>query len=123
MTKERNILIVDDDQISCLICKAIAEDLGFTVFTVHSGEDAVSFCDKNPVDLILMDIGLPGMSGFDAAEAIKNKEPSSHKPYIMALTAHIDEPEKEPLIGYVDTCHTKPLTREMLTAFTTQNHI
>ena len=107
MPDKKSILIVDDDEIACLIARSIAEDLDFDVSVVHSGEDAVAFYEQNTVDIVIMDIGLPGMSGFDAAEIIKNKDPSSQKPFIMALTAHIDEPEKEQLIGYVDSCNTR----------------
>ena len=67
----QRILIVEDNEDSALSLQMLLEALGYTVDVVHDGEGAVqSATAKNP-DVILMDIGLPRMSGYDAARQIR----------------------------------------------------
>ena len=58
------ILVVDDEQIQREIVEKILTCLGYEVTTVSSGEDAISFLDKNTVDLVLLDMLMePGING------------------------------------------------------------
>ena len=67
------ILLVDDD---ALLRRSLAYNLeqhGFEVTTAESGEDALSLARTNPPDLVLLDIGLPGIDGLEALRLIKEK--------------------------------------------------
>jgi CheY-like chemotaxis protein len=65
------ILIVEDNQDSALSLKMLLEVLGHIVDVVHDGEEAIVAAAAQRPDVILMDIGLPGLSGYDAARRIR----------------------------------------------------
>lgn len=64
------ILVVDDNPINILLMKQFFKDLS-SFYTVNSGEDALDFLNSNPVDLIITDINMPGMSGIRLLEKIR----------------------------------------------------
>jgi CheY-like chemotaxis protein len=80
------ILVVEDDR---LIRESLARYLslkGFEVLTAVRGEEAIALALRDYPDVILMDLGLPGMSGIEAALVIKQEYPQiSHIP-IIAVT-------------------------------------
>jgi signal transduction histidine kinase len=86
------ILVVDDNKINLLITRQILEIFGATVSVADSGNDAILMTKENSYDLILMDINMPEMNGFEATEAIRAFDP---KIPIIALTAV----EKEKVVG------------------------
>lgn len=72
-TDGRTLLVVDDDRV---VLASFAEGLahaGFAVSRATSGEEAVEICSKQPVDLVVMDVRMPGQSGIDAATEIRSK--------------------------------------------------
>ena len=70
------ILIVDDVEEQRLICSLILTKLGYTVHTVATGEDAVSFLQSQPVDLVILDMIMdPGINGLDTYKQILNIRP------------------------------------------------
>ena len=84
----KHILIVDDNKTNLVAAKnALTED--YKVTAVTSGEQALKFLDKNIPDLILLDINMPEMDGFEVLERIKNIPECNHLPVIF-LTADTD---------------------------------
>jgi two-component system sensor histidine kinase EvgS len=88
--KERHILIVEDDKVNILYLKELIETVELSGFEIHvhhvfTGERAVDFCRRNTVHLVLMDIKLPGIDGFEAARMIKSID--SHV-VVIAQTAY-----------------------------------
>ena len=68
------ILIVEDEpRMSELLCKGLYES-GFTVMTASDGETGLEMATGHELDAIVLDIGLPGMSGFDVARSFKAEE-------------------------------------------------
>lgn len=70
------ILIVDDERLILMGLKAVIgkiEDLSCEVQTAMSGEQAALLLEENPVDLMITDVEMPGMSGLDLVEKAKNK--------------------------------------------------
>ncbi len=57
------ILVVDDDANNRLLVQAVAQHYGHTVHEAATAEDALAFCAHGRVDLIILDLGLPGMDG------------------------------------------------------------
>jgi PAS domain S-box-containing protein len=90
--KDIKVLIVDDMVINQLLVKTIIEDLGFETETAKNGKIAIDLIEKNNYNLILMDLQMPEMNGWEATEYIRNKMklPKSATP-IIALTADITE--------------------------------
>lgn len=80
----KNILAVDDDTVHLVLIKSILEDLPeYNVYTETSGRDALETLSKTDIDLVLLDIQMPGMNGFEVYEEIRK---TSNIP-IVFLTA------------------------------------
>jgi two-component system, NtrC family, nitrogen regulation response regulator NtrX len=84
MIKEK-ILIIDDEASICSSLKGILEDEGFLVQTVESGEQGLELLKSQNVDLVLLDIWLPQMSGIEALKKIKAMEES---PQVVMISGH-----------------------------------
>jgi two-component system nitrogen regulation response regulator NtrX len=84
MTKEK-ILIVDDEASIRSSLKGILEDEGFLVKTAAAGEDGLEMLKSQNVDLVLLDIWLPRMSGLDVLKRIKSAEES---PQVVMISGH-----------------------------------
>jgi len=79
------ILVVEDDPSNTLYLNHLLSNLGFTLLYTPSGMEAVDMASKLPIDLVLMDIGLPDISGFEATRLIKAQ---GKKVKIIAQTAY-----------------------------------
>lgn len=66
----KRILVVDDEKHICQLYKSELEDEGYSVTVAHSGNDALDEVDRNPPDLIVLDIQMPGMDGVETLEKI-----------------------------------------------------
>lgn len=85
-----SVLVVDDDPINRDVAEAMLRKLGHRPSVAPDGKAAVAACGQDRFDVILMDIHMPGMSGFDTSAAILALEGES-KPRIIALTADISK--------------------------------
>jgi DNA-binding NtrC family response regulator len=74
MTKAK-ILVVDDEQIVLKSCQKILEGGGHQVFIALSGPEALDLLAKEPVDIVITDIKMPGMDGMEVLERVKEKYP------------------------------------------------
>jgi signal transduction histidine kinase len=111
MTK---ILIVDDEPLNRELIHAYLDGLGYTLVDVGSGEQALAAVEAHPPDLILLDVMLPGLSGFETAARIKAKTEDPFLPIIM-LTALADQESRlRGLRSGADEFLTKPVDRNEL---------
>jgi len=85
-----NILIVDDRDDKLLVFTTILEELNQNVVTKRSGEDALRWLLENDCAVILLDVNMPGMDGFETAQLIRARPRSSHIPIIF-ITSFADE--------------------------------
>lgn len=90
--KDRILVVEDDKHISKLI-KFNLEKSGYESIVASSGEKALEKLDTHPVDLIILDIMLPGMDGLEICRTIKEKEKLKNIPIIM-LTAKGEEVDR-----------------------------
>ncbi len=91
------IYAIDDDARNLKLLKAILTQNGFRRIEVFfSGEELIKRIDKDPPDLILLDIMMPGISGYDVLRHLKGKATLKHIPVIMITAAPLEE-EMEPL--------------------------
>ncbi len=82
------LLVVDDQPINIQVMyRCFAGD--YQVFMATSGEQALNICKSNPPDLILLDVVMPGLDGFEVCKRLKADETTSHIPVIF-VTAHND---------------------------------
>lgn len=77
------ILVVDDDPAALLLCAANLELLGLQVIEATSGEQALERALSEAPNLVLTDVAMPGLSGFDLAEALRLDERTRAIPIIF----------------------------------------
>jgi len=103
------VLAVDDEPEVLDLLRAMLGSAGHTAITAASGREALDLFHREPIDLVITDLGMPGMTGLGLAAAIKAERPV---PVVM-LTGWANELESESAPG-VDVVVAKPFTRERL---------
>jgi len=106
------ILLAEDNAVNQTLAVRLLEKRGYTVTVAGDGRAAVEACEKNHFDIVLMDIQMPGMDGFEATAAIREKEKTTgrHLP-IVAMTAHaFKSDEKRCLAAGMDGYVSKPIS-------------
>ncbi len=71
----RRVLIVDDDQLVRDTLRFVLEDAGYDVWATAHGADALTVLESQPIDIVLSDIFMPGMNGFDLLKQIRQRRP------------------------------------------------
>lgn len=84
------ILIVDDSPTDTRVFSNVLERNGFTVITAESAEDGVATAKAQLPDLVLMDVILPGMNGFQATRALARDPVTQHIPVIIVSTKNME---------------------------------
>ena len=111
----KRILVVDDNVDAADTLEALLGMDGFDVTTAYDGLAAVAAAKAHQPDVIVMDIGMPGMDGYDAARMIR-QEPGAEKIVLIALTGwgQITDKNRASLAGF-DHHLVKPVDYETLT--------
>ncbi|AQU82306.1 MAG: response regulator [Halomonas sp.] len=108
------VLVVDDEPNIVLSLEFLMEQAGFEVVTAEDGEQALEQVSAASPDLLLLDISLPGMSGFDVLERLRSQDATAQLPIIM-LTAHGRDVEREKGMALgADDYITKPFSTQSL---------
>jgi DNA-binding response OmpR family regulator len=84
----KRILLVDDDADILTSMQAAFEPTGATIDSANNGNKAVELAEQNNPDLVVLDMMLPGRSGFLVLEKIKAKKPRNAKPFIIMITGN-----------------------------------
>src|SRR5687768_4945278 len=110
-----NVLLVDDRPDNLLVMETILADLNQNLICATSAREALKFLLVEDVALILLDVQMPGLSGFEFAELIRERERTQHTPIIFVSATSVDEQYvfKGYSLGAVDYL-TKPFTPEIL---------
>ena len=110
--RDNTILIVEDDEYNLLYLKEVLKNHFTNIFSAITGKDAIQFVQNNPVDIILMDVRLPDMSGYEASNEIIKYDPNIK---IIAQTAYASQEEYQKALknGCVDYI-SKPTKKEQL---------
>jgi two-component system sensor histidine kinase/response regulator len=112
------ILLVEDNAVNQLVALRLLEKYGHTVSVAANGRKALEELEKESYDLILMDVQMPEMNGWEATRAIREKEKGTERHIqIVAMTAHAMKGDEERcLAAGMDAYLTKPIrTQELLT--------
>ena len=88
--KKHQILIVDDIPDNIKVLQSILSDSSYEITSALNGKDAISLCVAKSFDLVLLDIMMPEMDGYEVCEYLKSKEKTKDIPVIF-LTARVDE--------------------------------
>lgn len=93
------LLVVEDDEISQFLIKRLLSDLQLTAIIVSNGPEAIEILKHETFDVILMDIEMPVMSGFEATSIIRNSENNAIKNIpIIGMSANPFEIAEEPYL-------------------------
>jgi DNA-binding response OmpR family regulator len=115
--RRRKVLCVEDDRdTASLICEELT-DRGFDVCVAYNGRDGLACILNDPPDIVLSDVGMPGMSGFELLERLASMTPRFERIPFVFLTALGDQ--RSELKGWhlgADDYLTKPVDFEVLAA-------
>ena len=113
--RKANVLLVDDKTENLLALETVLGDLGQNLIRATSAREALRYLLLEDVALILLDVQMPGLSGFELAELIRERERTQHTPiiFISAESVHEQNIFKGYSLGAVDYL-TKPIEPEIL---------
>jgi DNA-binding response OmpR family regulator len=106
-SKKAHALLIDDDEALLRLFGGYLEKAGFQVIYAHNGEEGRETARRLQPDLILLDLGLPGMDGYELVSRFKAEELTKHIPLVILTNADISE-ESEKLLreqGAADYIH------------------
>ena len=107
------VLLVDDDVRNIYALTALLDEAGLRVTPARDGKEAIACFQREPFDLILMDMAMPNMDGYTATRTLK-EEHACHIP-VIALTAHAMKGDREKCItAGADDYLAKPVNRQEL---------
>nr|WP_253308114.1 PleD family two-component system response regulator [Rickettsia endosymbiont of Ceutorhynchus assimilis] len=104
-----NILVVDDIETNIKLLKAKLLNEYYTVFTATSGKEALSILEKNKIDVVLLDVMMPEMDGFEVCRRIKANPETTHIPVVMVTALSEVEDRITGLEAGADEFLTKPI--------------
>ncbi|HYO81321.1 MAG TPA: ATP-binding protein [Bryobacteraceae bacterium] len=104
------VLVAEDNQVNQRLMEKLLTKAGCRVTLAANGVRAVSACRQQKFDLVLMDLQMPEMDGFEATVAIRNAEGGDYTPVIIALTADVlPEAQQRALESGMDGFASKPI--------------
>jgi signal transduction histidine kinase/DNA-binding response OmpR family regulator len=111
------ILLADDNEVNRRVALLQLDGMAAEVDVATDGRQAVAKALERPYDLVLMDCQMPGMDGYEAAQAIRRGEGDARRTPILAMTAAATEEERRACLeAGMDDCLCKPITGEALQA-------
>ena len=84
------ILLIEDSPTEAAVMAQLLERNGHKVTTSGSAEDGIASCKRDKPDLVLMDVVLPGMNGFQATRALSRDAETSHIPVLIVSTKNME---------------------------------
>jgi two-component system NtrC family sensor kinase len=109
-----SILIVDDEKINVAIFTAQLKDVAGKILSAYSGDQALGIIAEQPPDLILLDIMMPGMNGFEVASKLKGNPATSNIPIIIVSALNDRDSCMQALACGAEEFLTKPVQKAEL---------
>src|SRR5687767_1811652 len=110
-----HILVAEDDRDIADLVALYIQKAGWTAHVAASGDDALAYARQSPVDVAILDVMLPGLSGLEVCRALRADKATAAIPIIM-VTARADEADR--IVGLeigADDYVSKPLTASTAT--------
>jgi adenylate cyclase len=115
MSEDPIVLVVDDLPQNARLLDAVLAPRGYRVVTAASGGDALRLLDEKPPDLVLLDIFMPGMDGYEVCRRIRQQPATAFLPVVM-ITASGDQEKRSAIEAGADDFVTKPFDQAELLA-------
>jgi signal transduction histidine kinase/CheY-like chemotaxis protein len=111
------ILVAEDNVVNQKVALLMLQRLGYAADVAADGEETLAALRRQPYDVILMDVQMPGMDGLEAARRIRDEWPEKERPRIIAVTANALREDRETcLAAGMDDYLSKPVLLEDLRA-------
>lgn len=107
-----HILVVDDDKHTRMLLRAILENANYTVSAAENGEEALDVLDREHIDLVVLDVMMPKMNGYEFTKIIRNGNDAL--PILMVTAKALPADEKQGFLVGTDDYITKPIDEEKL---------
>lgn len=107
-----NILVVEDDPVQRRLMKAVLTRGGYNVFQACDGNEGMAVLDRQYIDLVVLDVMLPGMNGFEFAKNLR--QGGSELPLLMVTARQTQRDKREGFLAGTDDYMTKPVDEEEL---------
>lgn len=108
-----HILVVDDDKNTRRLFKAVLESEGYTVSSAENGEEALEAMERSTVDLVVLDIMMPKMDGYEFTKILRDVD--NNLPILMVSAKQMPEDKRKGFLVGTDDYMTKPIDEtEML---------
>jgi CheY-like chemotaxis protein len=85
------VLVVDDQPPNVRLLQAILTPRGYDVLTASSGEEALATLEKDDMDLVLLDIVMPGMDGYEVCREIRERPGTAYLPVVMVTASGVEQ--------------------------------
>jgi two-component system response regulator HydG len=108
------ILVADDDRSLCENLRDTLEQAGYKVATAFAGPDAVKRAEREPFDMLLLDMNLPGLNGLQVYREVKRSQPSLITILITGYAEEYSDDIKQTLQENAYTCVRKPIDMNKL---------
>jgi signal transduction histidine kinase/CheY-like chemotaxis protein/streptogramin lyase len=89
------ILLAEDNSVSQHVFQLLLERLGYQADVAANGREVLDACGRKSYDVVLMDLQMPEMNGFEATRRLRDDFPLEHRPVIVAMTAHALQGDRE----------------------------
>ncbi len=103
------VLVVDDIPVNVILLAERLKIASYQVVTATSGEEALKIIRQSPPDIVLLDVMMPGMSGYDVCRSIRSEEKTARLPVVMVTALDKDSDRKDGLEAGADEFLTKPV--------------
>jgi two-component system cell cycle response regulator len=104
-----HILVVDDNDLNLEMMQAVLESDSYHVLTAHNGERALAIVEKSPPDVVMLDVRMPGISGYDVCRTLKGDPATQHIPILMVTGFRENHDIEEIIAAGADDMLFKPV--------------
>lgn len=105
-----HILVVDDDKNTRMFLRAVLENAKYTVSVAKNGLEALEVFDREHIDLVVLDIMMPGMDGYELTESLR--EAGNNLPILMVSAKQLPKDKHRGFLAGTDDYITKPIDDE-----------
>ncbi|MGE5849832.1 MAG: response regulator [Candidatus Methylomirabilota bacterium] len=108
------VLFIDDDPLVGKLVRDLLEQEGFQATVATSGQQGLELARRSPPDVILLDIMMPGMDGFEVCEVIRRDDTLQYIPVVMLTAMGSQKLNERAFAAGAEVCMTKPFSPERL---------
>ncbi len=110
----RRVLVIDDETDACNLVAAFLEPLGYGILVAESGEAGLALAATESPDMIILDLMMPDMDGYEVCRALRRRPETRQIPVIMITASPDPALNREAYAAGAQACVPKPFRREAL---------